>query len=114
MQFKSKCVFNLDIYNNHIHNIGDDSQEPEGACVNHRFRNNIIDTSLTGVSIGPVTQGPTWVIRCLWTNILGTSIKWADNPAGHVLIYHNTSYISTAGFKPNEHHYADAKQRNAQ
>ena len=90
-------AFDLDIYNNHIHNIGDDSQEPEGACVNHRFRNNIIDTSLTGVSIGPVTQGPTWVIRCLWTNILGTSIKWADNPAGHVLIYHNTSYISAPG-----------------
>ncbi len=93
-------AFDADIYNNNIHNIGDDGLEPEGPCVNHRFRSNTVDTSHSGVSIGPVTQGPTWVIRCLFTNIIlpnGTSIKWALNPTGHVLIYHNTSWTNAPG-----------------
>ena len=56
-------AFDADIYNNSIHDISDDALEPEGACVNHRFRNNTIDSSFVGVSLAPVTQGPTWVLR---------------------------------------------------
>ncbi len=83
-----------DIYNNVMDHISDDALEPEGACVNHRFRGNRVDTMLVGFSNAPVTQGPTWVIRNLFTNFTSTSIKWSRNPAGAVFIYHNTFYTN--------------------
>ncbi len=90
-------AFDADIYNNRIHHISDDGLEPEGACINHRFRNNVVDTMLVGVSIAPVTQGPTWVIRNLFTNYTGTSIKWSSGSDGIALIYHNTSWTNASG-----------------
>jgi hypothetical protein len=38
-------AFDADIYNNRIYAIKDDAIEPEGTCVNHRFRNNMIDST---------------------------------------------------------------------
>jgi len=90
-------AFDADIYDNRIHHIGDDGLEPEGACINQRFRDNRVDTMLVGISLAPVTQGPTWVIRNQFTNFSGTSIKWARDPDGIVLIYHNTSWTNAAG-----------------
>jgi hypothetical protein len=90
-------ALDADIYKNTIHDISDDGLEPEGACVNHRFRDNHIDTMLVGVSIAPVTQGPTWVIRNLVTNFTSTSIKWARNPYGVVFFYHNTFWTDVPG-----------------
>ena len=81
-----------DIYDNTLDHISDDGFEPEGACVNHRFRDNRVDTMLVGFSNAPVTQGPTWVIRNLFSNFTSTSIKWSRNPNGAVFIYHNTFY----------------------
>lgn len=92
-----EVAFDADIYNNYIHHISDDGLEPEGACINQRFRKNRVDRMLVGISIGPVTQGPTWVVRNLFTNFTGTSIKWARDPDGIVLIYHNTSWTNAAG-----------------
>jgi hypothetical protein len=68
---------NADIYDNRIHHIGDDGLEPEGACINQRFRDNTVDTNLVGISLAPITHGPTWVLRSLFTNFTGTSIKEA-------------------------------------
>ena len=85
-------AFDADIYNNHIHDISDDGLEPEGACVNHRFRNNTIDKMLIGVSLAPITQGPVWVMRSTFTNFTSSPIKWASNSDGVVLFYHNTSW----------------------
>jgi len=90
-------AFDADIYDNYIHDIRDDGLEPEGACINQRFRDNRVDTMLVGISLAPVTQGPTWVIRNQFTNFSGTSIKWARDPDGIVLIYHNTSWTNAAG-----------------
>ena len=90
----SGIAFDTDIYNNHIHHISDDAFEPEGACINNRFRNNTVDTTLVGVSLAPVTQGPTWVLRSTFTNFTGTSIKWDLHSDGIVLIYHNTSWTN--------------------
>jgi hypothetical protein len=89
-------AFDADIYNNRIHHISDDGLEPEGACINHRFRNNTIDAMLVGISLAPVTQGPTWVLRSTFTNFTGTSMKWDRNSDGFVLIYHNTSWTNAA------------------
>jgi hypothetical protein len=89
-------AFDADIYNNYIHDISDDALEPEGACVNHRFRNNIIDSSFVGVSLAPITQGPTWVLRNVITNYTSRSIKWALNSDGFVFIYHNTSWTNAS------------------
>ncbi len=97
-------AFDVDIYNNNIHHIADDALEPEGTCVNHRFRNNTIDSMLVGISLAPVTMGPVWVIRSTFSNFAGRSIKWDRNSDGWVLIYHNTSWTNQAnpnlmGFK---------------
>ena len=89
-------AFDADIYNNYIHDISDDGLEPEGACVNQRFRNNTIDRMLIGVSLAPITQGPTWVLRSTFTNFTSSPIKWASNPDGMVFIYHNTSWTNAA------------------
>ena len=93
----SGIAFDADIYNNHIRNTSDDALEPEGACVNVRFRNNTVDTTLVGVSLAPVTQGPTWVLRSSFTNFTGTSIKWDLHSDGIVLIYQNTSWTNVKG-----------------
>lgn len=90
----SGIAFDVDIYNNHIHHISDDALEPEGACVNQRFRNNTIDHTLIGLSLAPVTQGPTWVLRSVFTNYAGSAIKWDRKSDGAVLIYHNTSWTN--------------------
>lgn len=90
-------AFDADIYNNRVYNISDDAFEPEGACVNHRFRNNTVNNMLVGISIAPVTYGPVWVLRSTFANFYGTSIKWDLNPDGAVFIYHNTSWTNAAG-----------------
>jgi hypothetical protein len=79
-----------DIYDNTLDHISDDGLEPEGACVNHRFRDNRVDIMLVGFSNAPITQGPTWVIRNVFSNFTSTSIKWSRNPNGVVYFYHNT------------------------
>jgi len=89
-------AFDADIYDNYIHDISDDALEPEGTCVNHRFRNNIIDKSFVGVSLAPITQGPTWVLRSVITNYTSRSLKWALNSDGVVFIYHNTSWTTAS------------------
>ena len=89
-------AFDVDAYNNNIHHIADDALEPEGTCVNHRFRNNTIDSALVGVSFGPVTMGPVWVMRSTFTNFTGRSIKFDKNSDGWVLFYHNTSWTNQA------------------
>jgi len=90
-------AFDVDIYNNSIREVSDDGLEPEGACINHRFRNNTIDQMLVGISIAPVTQGPAWVLRSSYTNFTGTSIKWDQGSDGYVLIYHNTFWTNVPG-----------------
>ena len=92
----SALAFDADIYHNYIHHISDDALEPEGACINHRFRNNTIDASFVGVSLAPITKGPVWVLQSSISNYTSKAIKWALNSDGIVLIYHNTSW-TTAG-----------------
>ncbi len=87
-------AFDGDIYNNYIHDISDDGLEPEGACVNQRFRNNTIDKMLIGISLAPITQGPTWVLRSTFTNFTSSPIKWASKSDGVVFFYHNTSWTN--------------------
>ncbi|RPJ21670.1 MAG: hypothetical protein EHM33_25505 [Chloroflexi bacterium] len=89
-------AFDADIYNNYIHDVSDDGLEPEGACVNQRFRNNIVDRMLIGVSLAPITQGPTWVLHSSFTNFTSSPIKWASDSDGIVFFYHNTSWTNAA------------------
>ena len=86
----AEVAFDIDVYNNHIYDISDDALEPEGACVNHRFRNNTVDSAFVGLSLAPITIGPTWVLRSTFSNYTERGIKWANNSDGIVLIYHNT------------------------
>ncbi|NNE09240.1 MAG: hypothetical protein HKN20_11820 [Gemmatimonadetes bacterium] len=86
-------AFDGDIYDNDITEIGDDGLEPEGACINQRFRNNRFSHGLVGISLAPITHGPTWVMRSTFTEFIDSSIKWGVSqysPDGIVYIYHNT------------------------
>ncbi len=87
-------MFDADIYNNRIYAIGDDAFEPEGTCVNHRFRNNTIDSTLVGISLAPITMGPVWVLRNTFANFTGRSVKWDRNSDGWVFMYHNTNWTN--------------------
>jgi hypothetical protein len=89
-----ELAFDGDIYRNHMYNISDDGLEPEGACINQRFRNNTVDRSFIGISVAPVTQGPAWVLRNIFSGFTGRAIKFADDSDGIVLIYHNTSWTT--------------------
>ncbi len=88
-------AFDADIYNNRIHDIADDGLEPEGACINHRFRNNSIDRAFSGISLAPITMGPVWVMRNTVTNFTNKAFKWDRNSDGVVMIYHNTAWTSS-------------------
>lgn len=87
-------MFDADVYNNRIYAIGDDAFEPEGTCVNHRFRNNTIDSTLVGISLAPITMGPVWVLRNTFSNFTGRSVKWDRASDGWVFMYHNTSWTN--------------------
>ena len=93
----SALAFDADIYNNHIHHMSDDALEPEGASINQRFRNNTVDTVFVGMSLAPIAVGPTWVLRSSFSNFSGRGFKWDGNPAGIVLIYHNTAWSNVTG-----------------
>ena len=88
-------AFDADIYNNRIHDIADDGLEPEGACINHRFRNNSIDRAFSGISLAPITMGPVWVTRNTVTNFTNKAFKWDRNSDGVVMIYHNTAWTNS-------------------
>ncbi|MEW6085181.1 MAG: right-handed parallel beta-helix repeat-containing protein [Chloroflexota bacterium] len=88
-------AFDADIYNNRIHNIGDDGLEPEGACINVRFRNNLVDGALAGISLAPITFGPVWVTRSVFANFTSKAVKWDRNSDGVVYFYHNTSWTNS-------------------
>jgi hypothetical protein len=89
-------AFDADIYNNQIHDISDDGLEPGGASINQRFRSNTVARSFVGISVAPITQGPTWVLRNVFTNFTGRGIKFADSSDGIVLIYHNTAWTNAS------------------
>jgi hypothetical protein len=92
-----ELALDADIYDNVLQNVLDDGLEPEGMCINHRFRDNRVDNMLVGMSNAPVKAGPVWVIRNLFTNFKSTSIKWSGNPRGRVYFYHNTFWSETPG-----------------
>jgi len=85
-------AFDVDVYDNRIANVGDDGLEPEGACINNRFHNNVVDTVHNGVSLAPITWGPTWVIRNRFTDYTQSGFKVSNSSSGPVFIYHNTCW----------------------
>lgn len=84
-------AFDVDVYDNDLRRIGDDAFEPEGPSINQRFRINRFVDGLVGVSLAPVTVGPTFVMRNLIAGFRGTSFKWGNGSTGVVVIVHNTS-----------------------
>jgi hypothetical protein len=78
----------LDIHDNAFTEIGDDPLEPEGACMNVRFWNNRTFDTHQGISLAPITVGPTYVVRDSYVNFKGTAVKVSVNSRGPVYLYH--------------------------
>ena len=85
-----ELALDVDIYDNYIHHISDDAFEPEGGCVNHRFHNNIVEDVFVGLSLAPVTFGPTWTLKNVFATYSGRGIKMDRQTDGIALVYHNT------------------------
>ncbi|MBE3068608.1 MAG: hypothetical protein IMZ66_00060, partial [Planctomycetes bacterium] len=78
----------LDIHDNTFTEVADDPLEPEGACMNVRFwRNQTFDT-LQGISLAPITVGPTYVVRDRYVHFKGGAVKVSVNSRGVVYLYH--------------------------
>ena len=86
----------LDIHDNFFTEIGDDPLEPEGACMNVRFWNNRTDNTYQGISLAPITVGPTYVVRDRYVNFRGTAVKVSVNSRGVVYLYHVLGWTNRA------------------
>lgn len=93
----ASIAFDVDVYKNRMWSIGDDGLEPEGACVNHRYRENAVHDVHNGISLAPVTFGPTYVVRNRFTDYAESGFKVSNNTRGFVLLAHNTSYTDRGG-----------------
>lgn len=89
-------AFDVDVYGNRLARVGDDGFEPEGACINARFWGNAVDVVHNGVSLAPITFGPTWVIRNRFTNYQESGFKVSNDTSGRVWLYHNTCFTDDA------------------
>ncbi len=85
-------AFDVDVSDNTFTDVTDDGLEPEGACVNHRFRGNTLDRFHNGVSLAPITAGPVWVLRNRFTDYDASAIKLSNDSSGRVWIFHNTAF----------------------
>lgn len=98
LENKDLC-FDVDVYSNTFHHIGDDGMEPEGACINNRFHHNVFNNGLVAISLAPITFGPVWVLRNQFSNYNSTGLKFGIDgygPDGRVYIYHNTIWTDKA------------------
>lgn len=84
--------YDVDVYGNRFARIGDDVVEPEGACINNRFRNNVADHLLNGISLAPITWGPAWVMRNRMTDYEESGFKVSNDSDGRVYLFHNTCF----------------------
>ena len=85
-------AFDVDAYENRLSLISDDGFEPEGACINQRFWHNVVDQVHNGISLAPVTFGPTWVVRNRFSNYDESGFKVSNGSSGPVFLYHNTCW----------------------
>jgi hypothetical protein len=89
-------AYDVDVYGNRLARIGDDGFEPEGACINARFWGNVVDVVHNGVSLAPITFGPTWVVRNRFTDYQESGFKVSNATSGRVWLYHNTCFTDAA------------------
>jgi len=85
-------AYDVDVYDNQLARIGDDGFEPEGATINARFRDNVVDLAHNGVSLAPITVGPVWVVRNLFSNYVESGFKLSNDSSGRVWLLHNTCF----------------------
>jgi len=81
---------NTDVWENTLRQIADDGLEPEGACVNQRFVENIIHEVHNAVSLAPIETGPVWILRNVLAGYDAHALKLNNGSTGHMLVYHNT------------------------
>jgi len=81
-----------DVYNNEIYDLRDDIMEPEGPCVNFRIWDNYCYDLFAGISLAPITVGPTYVLYNAARELKIKDIKYSGRDPGICYIYHNTFY----------------------
>ncbi|HPF34880.1 MAG TPA: right-handed parallel beta-helix repeat-containing protein [Candidatus Krumholzibacteria bacterium] len=88
-----------DVYHNLIFNMGDDGLAVDGLARNVRLWGNEIHDVLTGISLAPAVDGPTYALRNVIhrlgsgrSEFQGTAFKLhsGGDPSGPMLLFHNT------------------------
>ena len=85
-----------DVSDNLLTELADDGLEPEGACINARFFDNVIGPVHNAVSLSPIQVGPTWVLYNVLHDFRAHALKLNNGSSGPILVYHNTA-IPLAG-----------------
>ena len=97
---------NMDFCDNVVEFVNDDCIETDGAGSNCRIYNNTFDKFLTGVSVAPAADGPTYIFRNLFrgwethSGYVGYPVKFnvsSTLTTDWVYLYHNTCFTSVAG-----------------
>jgi hypothetical protein len=87
----------IDIYNNYITNVHDNSIEMDGSMHNIRvMRNMLINSASHPISTQPAVGGPIYWIRNIAFNAPGGSTRLTAGSAG-VIYYNNTILTETSG-----------------
>jgi hypothetical protein len=81
-----------DVHGNRLTRINDDPLEPEGACLQVRFFDNVSEESLMGISLAPINVGPVWIHHNSFWRTRSSGLKLNNSPVGPMLIYHNTFF----------------------
>ena len=94
---------NLDFHDNVLVNLVDDAIETDGAGSNNRIYANRLSGFLTGISIAPAHEGPTYIMRNVligWRNSESGTYEGypfklnvsSDLSTNWVYLYHNTAW----------------------
>jgi len=83
----------IDVYQNRFWKVTDDPMEPEGTCINNRYFLNTAGRGChQGISLCPITRGPTYVFHNLFYGYTGGGFKVSNRSKGDVYNYNNTCY----------------------
>lgn len=88
-----------DVYQNTIRQVRDDSLETDGiSAINLRVHHNAVDDVFSGISFGPITQGPEYFLYNTFRNFRNDVVKLAYGTSGHIIMAHNSMYTDLESF----------------
>jgi hypothetical protein len=87
-----------DYYGNTVKDCGDDAIETDTVSgINLRLWNNVFTGNFSGISLGPIYQGPEYILYNVIANYDRSAFKFALSTTGQAWLCHNTITSTTSG-----------------